>query len=72
MYMLRQFNLILILQYVSLIKVYDFVGVILNDRTHGEWIIEHTSIADKNLTEHHPDGTVLIYPQLEFWICLSK
>ncbi|XP_045179220.2 neuronal acetylcholine receptor subunit alpha-2-like [Mercenaria mercenaria] len=39
---------------------------------HGEWEITHTEIEDKNLTEHLPDGTVRVYPQLDFWIYLRR
>ncbi|XP_053385940.1 neuronal acetylcholine receptor subunit alpha-2-like [Mercenaria mercenaria] len=39
---------------------------------HGEWEITHTQIEDKNLTEHLPDGTVRMYPQLDFWIYLRR
>ena len=41
-------------------------------RTHGEWEITHTEIEDKNLTEHFPDGTVRVFPQIDFWIFLSE
>ncbi|XP_053385826.1 neuronal acetylcholine receptor subunit alpha-2-like [Mercenaria mercenaria] len=39
---------------------------------HGEWEITHTENEDKNLTEHLPDGTVRVYPQLDFWIHLRR
>lgn len=31
-----------------------------------------TEVEDKNLTEHFPDGSVRIYPQLDFWLFLSE
>ncbi|XP_060587553.1 neuronal acetylcholine receptor subunit beta-3-like [Ruditapes philippinarum] len=39
---------------------------------HGEWKVLFTEIEDRNLTEHLPDGTLRVYPQLNFWIALQR
>ena len=41
-------------------------------REHGEWRILYTKIEDRNLTEHLPDGTLRVYPQLNFILALRK
>lgn len=45
---------------------------VLYSRPHGEWVIYRTEIKDRNLTEHLPDGSVRIYPQLDFWMYVGK
>ncbi|XP_060587804.1 acetylcholine receptor subunit beta-like 2 isoform X2 [Ruditapes philippinarum] len=50
-----------------------FEEVNLEDfQEHGEWQILYTRIEDRNLTEHLPDGTLRVYPQLNFWIALQR
>ncbi|XP_052788752.1 neuronal acetylcholine receptor subunit alpha-2-like [Mya arenaria] len=39
---------------------------------HGEWMIVGTALEDMNLTEHLPDGSVVIYPQVDFWLHLRR
>ena len=44
----------------------------LYSRLHGEWDLTDTKVDVRNLTEHLPDGTVRTYPQVDFWVYLSK
>ncbi|XP_053386471.1 acetylcholine receptor subunit beta-like 2 isoform X2 [Mercenaria mercenaria] len=50
-----------------------FEEVSLEDfKEHGEWHMLYTEIDDKNLTEHLPDGTLRVYPQINFRVILER